>query len=418
MQNKTFYLESYGCSLNQAGGGAIAGLLKSRGYSRVESPEKASLILMNSCAVKTKTEHKMVRRLKELTAVSKELKSTLVVCGCLPKVNADALKDVSKNAILVGPSLDELASALGMDSPDSVLAVKEVSFSEFISIIPIAEGCLGKCAYCAVKNARGELKSHSPELIEAKFLEAVSQGKEIWITAQDSGCYGFDIETSLPELIQKLLALTNKKFRLRVGMMNPNHLEKFYGEYIALFDDPRLYKFFHIPIQSGSNRVLNAMNRQYSAKTALALCRKIRADIPKASIATDIIVGFPGESEEDFGETLDFVREIQPDVINVSKFGARPNTAAFFMKDQIHGGVMNKRSRVLLDLQGKASLARHMLFVGTEQEIFVSEQGSKGNFVGRTGGYKAVVVEQNLLGEFAVVKIDRAFATYSTGTVL
>jgi MiaB/RimO family radical SAM methylthiotransferase len=265
-----------------------------------------------------------------------------------------------------------------------------------------------------VKNARGALKSYPIDLLEKKFRACLKDSREIWLTAQDCGCYGFDIGTNLVALVKRLLECRGD-FRVRVGMMNPGHLQKFLPQYLGLFRDKRLYRFFHLPVQSGSNVVLRAMNRPYTRQQFLRIAKGIRSAFPDASISLDAIVGFPGETEAQFLETVSLVRAVEPDVVNISRFGARPNTLAAAMPGQLHGRVKKQRSRVLTTVCREIALGRNRRFVDEEQEIFVCEKGPKGGFVGRNQGYKPVVVKKAALGEFATAKIVKAFPTYLLG---
>ncbi len=416
--DKTFYLEGFGCSMNSADSERLVGFLESNGFRRLSDPGRAQFILINTCAVKEQTELKMLRRARELSKIAKSQSARFVVCGCLPKINPEALSKTVPLAIQAGPHLEEIAFAIGISPPKHPLKISPVPFNPLVSIIPVAEGCVGECTYCAVRAARGQLKSFSEKVLLKKFKQAARQGTEIWITAQDTGCYGLDIGSSLPALLKKLLASSAKKFRVRLGMMNPRHLASFFDEYLALFEDQRLYRFFHVPIQSGSDKILGAMKRPYKSAVAKTLCKKIRAEFPLATISTDWIVGFPGETESDFGKTAELLREIKPDISNISRFGARPNTEAEQMPVQLHGRAKKARSRALTKLQSRVSLERNRLFLGLEQEIFVSEEGSKGNFVGRNQSYKPVVIEENLLGRFVNVRVEQAFQTYLKGRIM
>tara|TARA_B100002003_G_C13908657_1_gene442310 strand:- start:117 stop:722 length:606 start_codon:yes stop_codon:yes gene_type:complete len=201
-------------------------------------------------------------------------------------------------------------------------------------------------------------------------------------------------------------------------MMNPQHIASFFDDYISLFEDKRLYRFFHVPIQSGSDKILREMKRPYKSAVAKRVCKKIRAEFPLATISTDWIVGFPGETESDFGKTVDLLKEIRPDISNVSRFGVRPNTPAEKMSGQIHGGVRKARSSALTDVQARVSLERNRLFLGTTQEIFVSEKSHRGNFVGRNQSYKHVAIDENLIGQFVNVRIEQAFKTYLKGRIM
>jgi len=409
------FIEGYGCSLNKSDTEKIRGFLKSNGFSIVASPEKANLLIINTCAVKEQTENKMIKRIRHLFV--NYPKKQIVVFGCLPRISPEKISKISPSIVQIGPLLEELCNFLSLPLTKFSPSVSGLRLNEFISIMPICRGCLGECAFCCVRQARGKLKSYSVEELCSAFKKAVSETKEIWITAQDSGCYGKDIGSSLPELISALLK--NKgEFRIRVGMLNPQHLSDFFDSYLSLFTDKRLYRFFHIPLQSGSNKILKRMKRKYSAEEFLDLVSRIKERVPDATIATDVIVGFPGETEQDFQETVEVLKKAKPDVVNISRYGDRPNTLALKMNGKLHGRLLKKRSRILTELCKKISLENNKAFEGMEMEIFVSERGEKGNFVGRTSSYKPVVIEEDLRGKFARVRIEKVFPTYLKARVL
>jgi len=409
---KNFYLESYGCSLNKADSQAIKALLKEEGFVETKAG-KAGVIILNACAVKEQTENRMIKRIKELHHAKKR-NSRLIVFGCLAKINPERVKEISSKIILIEPSLKKLAQELKIKQKEFSPSLKQCRENKIISIIPIARGCLSACSYCAVKKARGPLKSYPLKEIKKAFEIEVKESREIWITAQDCGCYGFDLGTSLPELIKELLK-TKGGYRIRIGMINPQHLKKFFSSYIKLFKDKRLYKFFHVPVQSGSNRILKLMNRQYKAEEFIELVKKIRGKVPRATIATDVIAGFPSETEKEFNETLQLIRKVRPDIVNISRFGARPNTAAQKMKRQIHGRTKKGRSRILSLFCRKIALKQNKKFIGRIEECLVSEKGAKEGFIARSSSYKPVVIQENLLGKFVKLKIIEARPTYLIG---
>ena len=408
------FVEGYGCSLNKADTEQIRGFLAANGIKTADKPENADFIIINTCAVKRPTETRMLNRIRKMHAIAEKSRGTLIVFGCLPAVNGKAIAAVSPEIAQIGPSLKKLSEFLGLPEQEFCPSAPQARENNLISIIPIARGCLGSCAYCCVRNARGSLKSYPVAELDEKFKKAVSETKEIWLTAQDCGCYGADIGTSLPALLRSLLR--NKgDFRVRVGMINPQHLLSFLPEYLELFSDSRLYRFFHLPLQSGSNAVLRAMNRKYSKENFLFLAEKIRGKFPDAAIATDIIVGFPGETEKQFKETLAALRKAKPDIVNISRFGPRPGTAAAVMKCQLHGGELKRRSRIAAALCRRIALQRNLLLVGSVQKIFVDEKGPRGNFVGTTNSYKHVVIKEDFLGKFAAVRVKKAFSTHFEG---
>jgi MiaB-like tRNA modifying enzyme len=412
------FVEGFGCSLNKSDTEQVAGFLESSGFTLVNNPKKASLLILNTCAVKEQTETKMLRRIKELHTIAAKSNAILVVFGCLPKINPNAVKAISKEIVQIGPSLESLASFLELPLQKFSPELEERKASPIVSISPICRGCLGNCSYCSVKNARGSLKSYSIPALNKKFKQALKQGsKEFWLTAQDCGCYGFDLGTNLPELLKELLK--NKgEFRIRIGMLNPAHLKEFVPAYLAFFKDPRLFRFFHLPVQSGSNKILGKMNRKYSREDFLEIVKKTRFLYPNASIATDVIVGFPGETEADFRQTISLLKQAKPDVVNISRFGARPNTLALKMAGQLHGRVKKDRSRIVTKLCKEISLKRNKAFVGKEPEILLDEEGKGNSLVGRSQDYKPVVVKEGKLGTLVTVRIEKAFQTYLAGNLL
>ena len=405
------FVEGAGCSLNQSDTEQLRGFLLSNGFSLVEKPERAVLLILTTCAVKEQTESKMLKRIKQLNAIAEKRGLPLVVSGCLPKINKEAVSKISKKIVQVGPSLSELASFLELPLQEFSPNLQEQKSNPAISIMGICRGCLGDCSYCTVKNARGRLRSYSIKELNKKFRQAIKQSKEVWLTAQDCGCYGLDLGGSLPGLLRELLK--NKgNFRVRVGMINPGHLKQFLQSYLRLFEDERLYRFFHLPVQSGSDEILSRMNRKYGRRDFLEMAKAIRSRFPNAVIATDVIAGFPGETEAQFGETISLLKQAEPDVVNISRFGSRPNTLAARMPEQLHGRIKKNRSRILTKLCKEIALRRNKRFLGEKQTILVDEEGSKGGFVGRNQGYKPVVVKKGRLGAIVEVEIERAFPNY------
>ncbi len=199
-------------------------------------------------------------------------------------------------------------------------------------------------------------------------------------------------------------------------MINPGHLKEFLPEYLTLFEDKRLFRFFHLPVQSGSDKILEKMNRPYTGNDFLEIAGGIRKAFPDASIATDVIVGFPGETQSDFEQTVSLLERAKPDVVNISRFGARPNTLALKMPGQLHGRVKKERSRILTKLCAELSLGRNQPFVGREFEIILDEKGKGKTFVGRSPGYKPVVVKKGRLGDLVNVRVEKVFQTYLAGT--
>ncbi len=409
------YIEWYGCSLNKGDTEKLRYAFASANYKLVDKPEESDYCIVNTCAVKSPTEHKIIARLRKLSELAKVHNFKLVIIGCLVEIRKKMLQKLFPQALLFGTDASEIAEFFNLKLSYSPEA-KALPYNKCIAIIPIARGCLNRCAYCCVWLARGTLKSYSIEEINSAFKRALKEAKEIWLTATDTACYGFDLKTNLAELLQVLLE--NKgNYRVRVGMMNPQHVKRFFPELLDVMEDERAYKFFHLPVQSGSDEVLKSMKRGYAVSDFVEMVASIRERFKDATIATDIIVGFPSETQEDFMKTLELVQKIKPDVVNVSRFGVRPGSLAATMK-QLDTREVKARSKKLSELVRKIALENNKRFIGKRLTALVSECGIKGNFVARTNAYKPVVIEENAFCRFVEVEIIDAKPTHLIGKLV
>ena len=344
------YIETYGCAANKADENIVRTILKDDSF--VKSPKSADLIIILSCGVKGSTENKILNRLEELRD------KKLIVGGCLPKILGKKIRERFPNFSMVGPDqIADIQNIIGrVMTNEIVIELSEkvcphivADVKDIIQAIAICSGCLGDCAYCATKIAKGRLKSYSVEAIVASVRKAVDNGaKKILLTAQDTGVYGLDIGTNLPDLLKAIVTL-KEDFKIRVGMMNPRYASKYVDDLIEVYKNPKIIKFIHIPVQAGSDEVLTRMNRNYTIDDFKKLVKKLRVGISKLIISTDIICGFPEETEEDFQKTIDLIKEIKPDVINISKFYLRPGIKAAEMK-QLPSNIIKERSRRISEL--------------------------------------------------------------------
>ncbi|MEM0050172.1 MAG: tRNA (N(6)-L-threonylcarbamoyladenosine(37)-C(2))-methylthiotransferase [Candidatus Bathyarchaeia archaeon] len=420
---KAIYIESYGCAANKADTEIMLAHIVNAGYRVVDKIEDADIILVNTCGVKKPTEDRITGRIRFFSGLNKPL----IIAGCLPKINFGAIINAAPNfaAVLDPYSVDKILLALKAaengeknriffsEKPIIKLEQPKIRLNKVIEIIPISEGCLGACTYCCVRFARGRLFSYPKKLIVDRLRSAVSEGvREIWLTSQDNGAYGMDIKVSLVELLKECSSIDGKYF-IRVGMMNPNHAIKMLPELISVYKDEHIFKFLHIPVQSGDNEVLRMMNRKYTVEEFKSIIESFRREIPDITIATDIICGFPGESREAFKRTLELIEDVKPDIVNISKFFPRPNTPAAKMK-QIDSGEVALRSRMATELVGKISLERNMRWIGWEGEILIDEKGPGDSWIGRNYAYKPIVVKssRDLLGEFIKVRVTKAHTNY------
>lgn len=323
------FIKTYGCQANINDSELLAGKLIGEGHQIVDSEEKADKIIVNTCSVKNKTQSKIIHYISEYQN-SKEIE----VGGCLVKT-IDLTKKFNVKVIDT-INVSKLNKPILRNSND-------------IGIIQISQGCLNSCTFCATKLARGILKSYRIGDIKRAFESAIENDiKTIYLTSQDNGCYGFDIKTNLPDLLKKLLTVEGE-YKIRIGMMNPWHLRKIIKSLVEVYKNSKIQPFIHIPVQSGSDKVLKEMKRIHTVAEFRAAVKLFRKEIPDIDIATDIIVGFPSESEDDFQETYNLISEIKPEIVNISGYSSRPKTKAANMK-QLPSEVIKERTKKLNDL--------------------------------------------------------------------
>ena len=274
------------------------------------------------------------------------------------------------------------------------LDLPRIQANSLVSIVPVNFGCLGSCAFCCVVHARGHLRSCSIEKIVDRIRQDVDAGvHEFWITSQDTASYGRDISTNLAQMLKEATAVEGD-FRLRVGMMTPNLIVPFLDNLIEAFKSEKVFKFVHLPVQSGDDKVLREMRRFYTVAEFEEIVDAFRKAFPDITLSTDVICGFPGESTEAFENTLSLIRKVRPDVVNVSKFFARPKTAALLMHNEIVlKPEINRRSAETAKLAKQIALERNQRWIGWTGDIFVDEKGKvSGTWVGRNFAYKPVTV--------------------------
>ncbi|MFW9788591.1 MAG: tRNA (N(6)-L-threonylcarbamoyladenosine(37)-C(2))-methylthiotransferase [Candidatus Thorarchaeota archaeon] len=423
-----YYLETYGCSLNTADSDIIVGRLESIDGLRVQDIRDAELILLNTCGVKEPTEDKIVHRLEELSKGD----TPVVITGCLPKISlARVEKAIPGYAALLGPqSVETLAQVVprilegerGIRHIESDDSYKLRWFAgppdSVICTIPICEGCLGSCTYCAVKFARGNVRSYSIADIFQKIERCVHLGyREIRLTSQDAAVYGTDTGETLTDLMLSIRQIEGPhKFRL--GMFNPDIVMSSISDLLEAMDNEHFFKFFHIPLQSGSDSVLEKMKRRYTVSEWERVVARVRERFTDATIATDIIVGFPGEDDSDFEQTVKVIRQVKPSITNISKYGDRPNTLASKSKEKVETSLKKKRSRLLTKLVDEILIDDNAAWIGWTGPVIITEKGSKGGMLGRNASYKTVIVHSDLSpGIIVDVEITSSERTHLIGRI-
>jgi threonylcarbamoyladenosine tRNA methylthiotransferase CDKAL1 len=396
------YIETYGCTANEADSSAIREAIVAAGGVVVDSPGDADAVIVNTCAVTQHTSRAMLK------AIGRHDGRRVIVAGCMAAVQADMLDGCEcTDAPGAGPVL----RLLGLSGGDSM----PLTISGRTAIVKIAEGCRGQCSYCIVRRARGDLHSRPPGDIVAAVRRAVQAGAaEIFLTAQDTGAYGMDIGERLPGLI-RLISDVPGEFKVRIGMMNPFSIADIVPEMIDALRMPRIYRFAHIPVQSGSDRILGLMNRPYTSQEYAALIGRLRDHIPDITLSTDYIVGFPAESHADFRLTMDNLSICRPLKVNITRFSARPGTPAAAMQE-VSGTVKRDRSRALTALHHEITSAYMRAAAGSVRRVLVTEKGKPGTVVARDDSYNMVVIPEDLpLGTVASAEITGSGTTYMIG---
>ncbi len=387
------FIETFGCSANYNNSEIITGLLVKKGHQIVKQPEKSDVIIINTCTVKLPTENRVKKKIREFL----KLKKRLVVAGCMPEVQKDLIKEIAPNASLVGIYhvkniaevvekilANKIVEKIGKKN-EIKLNLPELRKNSIIQIVQISEGCNGICTYCIVRLAKGKLFSYPEDEIVKQIRSGMREGcKEIWLTSQDTAAYGQDINTNLVSLLKKII---DGDFKVRIGMMDPDNLIPILDDLIILMKSEKIFKFLHIPVQSGNDEILKKMKRPYTINEFKKIIKKLRKEIPEITISTDIICGFPSETEEQFNDSVKLIKEIKPDVLNISRFWPRPGTKALLMKNQVHGRITKKRSQILTREFNKICTGKNKKWLNWEGEVLVDEIGQKGSFIGRNYCY-------------------------------
>jgi MiaB-like tRNA modifying enzyme len=404
------FVEAYGCSASFSDSEMISGLILNGGHTLVDNSSESDLNIVVTCSVKDATANKMIHRIKSLKT------KPLIVAGCLPKAEKLTVEKFSENASMLGPNslgktLQVIDSTLkgtkliALEDTDlSKVGLPKVRLNPVVGIVEIASGCMSECTFCQTKLSKGDLTSYRIGDIVRQIETEINEGcKEIWLTSTDNGCYGFDINTDLPSLIDTVVEIP-QDFKVRVGMMNPMYMARIRENLIKSFENDKVYKFLHIPVQSGSNTVLNDMKRGHTVETFRDVVKKARDRFPEFTISTDVIVGFPSETQEDFEKTVNLLKETRPDVVNLSKYSARPGTEAAEW-EQIDVSVVKKRSKEIFELINQIAFENNQKWIGWRGDVLFDEKTEEG-IKGRNFAYKSIFVDENVeIGQTHAIEI-------------
>ena len=415
------YIETYGCTFNQADSQIIAGVLKENEIDIIDNIEDADVIIINTCYVKLPTENKVVYKIQQLQKNFPDKK--IIVGGCMVEIDPEKLEKIGPNCSWIGPhQLNKSAEIVNATycgdviresgfSKESKVGVPKFVEDGLIHIIQICEGCIGACTFCCTRFARGPLNSYPISDIVGEARKAIENGAcEIQLTAQDTAAFGRDSGEKLSDLIKEVANLEGD-FRVRVGMMHPKNILNDVDEIIDAIKHPKVYDFIHLPIQSGSDKVLSDMRRGHTVEQYTDIVSKFKSEIPDITLATDIIVGYPTESDEDFDLTVDLLEKIKPSLIHLSKYQHRKGAISSSLQE-VPPEVMKKRSKFSSEIKSQITADENVQLVGSIQNVLVVEKGSKGGFIAKTDSYIPVIVDDVELGSFVKVKITDATATY------
>jgi len=421
-------IKSFGCSANLHDAELMAGNLDGKGHTIVNDEQEADTVILNICTVKGDGKAlKMIARTRERNPDKR-----LVITGCITKEVVEGVRGMDPAISLLDTHhIDQIPRAVNNGqtvvevqgaAADRIKKIRlpKLRKNKVVHIVLINEGCLNVCTFCSTKLIKGRVSSYPKEAILDEIQEAVFQGaKEIWLTSQDNGAYGVDLYKSFEfGHLAKEIGRLRGTFWTRLGMANPDNIMKVLPELIEAYRSKNIFRFIHIPVQSGNNRVLKAMNRTYSVEDFVALVQKLKEAIPDITISTDIIVGFPGETDKEFDDTLEMIKKTRPVAINISRYSEREGTRAAEMK-QVHGRIRKQRSRIMTDLYLEIAKKENERWIGWQGNVLIDEKGKNDTWVGRNDCYKPVVLKGDYgLGDIIEVKITHTTSYDLRGTPL
>uniref|UniRef100_A0A8D0EVG5 tRNA-t(6)A37 methylthiotransferase n=1 Tax=Strix occidentalis caurina TaxID=311401 RepID=A0A8D0EVG5_STROC len=423
------WIRTWGCSHNNSDGEYMAGQLAAYGYKITDNSAEADLWLLNSCTVKNPAEDHFRNSIKK----AQEGKKKVVLAGCVPQ--AQPRQDYLKGLSIIGvQQIDRVVEVVeetikghsvrllgqkkdnGKRLGGARLDLPKIRKNPLIEIISINTGCLNACTYCKTKHARGDLASYPIEELVNRAKQSFQEGVcEIWLTSEDTGAYGRDIGTDLPTLLWKLVEAIPEGAMLRLGMTNPPYILEHLEEMAKILSHPRVYAFLHIPVQSASDSVLMDMKREYCVADFKQVVDFLKEKVPGITIATDIICGFPGETDEDFQETMKLVEQYRFPSLFINQFYPRPGTPAAKMH-QVPAAVKKQRTKDLSQLFHSYNPYDHK--VGERQRVLVTEESFDSNYyVAHNPFYEQVLVPKDplLMGKMVEVNIYEAGKHFMKG---
>jgi len=427
------FVKTYGCSHNTSDSEFMMGQLKEYGYTFTSDLDEADCVLLNSCTVKNPSQETVLNLAKKARS-----RCPVVIAGCVTQADAEVVKSLDDNVSVLGLHhvdrvVEAVESALAgnkvlliepiqpLKNAPSLpsLTLPKVRRNPLVEIISINTGCLGNCTYCKTKQARGTLQSYPIDVIVERVRSSIKEGvQQIWLTSEDTGAYGLDINTNIVHLLRAVVNEVPDGCMLRLGMTNPPYMMKHIQAVGEILNHPRVFEFIHIPVQSGSDKVLMDMQREYTIGMFRRLCKGLREKCPHLTIATDIITSFPTEREEDHRKTVELVDEFKFPIVNITQFYPRPNTAAANMK-RIHGNISKQRRTEVTN--AFHSYETNEKYEGCIERVWFSDtEAGRRQTVGHTKTHVKVLVDQDdsLLGQNRMVQITGTSKWHISGHVV
>lgn len=400
IREKRVHIRTFGCTYNMGDTHKLGEVLKHQRCSLVDDPSDADVVIVNTCTVIGSTERKILRVLRSLRH------HTLYVTGCMAVIRKDAILSESNAKVFLPEEIRAAYRRVG------TVAGRPTG------IVQACHGCRGSCSYCITKNARGRLVSCTMDEIVGQVRALTTQGAvEIQLTGQDLSTWGTDTGSDLGHLLSVINSIPGH-YKVRVGMMNPATLYPIMDSVAGAFLGEKLFSLIHVPVQSGSERILSRMNRGYTREQVIDIVRRFRELIPEISLFTDVICGYPGETEEDFRETLALLSMIQPDKVNVTRYSPRPGTPAALEKD-MPDRFKKERSRRLRIHAEAIARKNNVSLLGREIPVLFTEHPREGSSMGRTANYTGVVVPGHLEpGTVRVVRLIQDRIYYFLGEMV
>jgi tRNA-2-methylthio-N6-dimethylallyladenosine synthase len=432
MKGRKLYIETYGCQMNLSDSEIIIGIMKANGCEVVTQLEEATIILFNTCSVREHAEERVIQRIRSIKKLKKE-HTIFGLVGCMAERLKEQLFNIEKSIdLVIGPDnyrqLPEYIKQIEHQQKVCDTNFKhEETYSDIIPFresnvtawIPIMRGCDNLCSYCIVPFTRGKERSRDFNSIIDEAKNLISENyKELYLLGQNVNSYNCSGK-NFSDVLESTAKL-NSDVRIRFMTSHPKDLSDELIDTISRHKN--ICKYIHLPFQSGSNRILEIMNRKYTREHYLEVIKKIKKAIPEINLSTDIIVGFPSETESDFLDTLSLINEVKFDSAFMFKYSPREGTAAYLLNDDVPENIKSERLSKVIDIQlNISSISNHNL-IGTCQEVLIESYSKKSEteFQGRLGNNKVVVfpAHKNKIGETAKIKITRSTSATLIGELV